>query len=212
MKITKTSSRPLSQLADLSAKIQKLFYAFWVAFFLSTAFLTACTDQSPSDETVTLEPKPLDTSDWAEYSKDGLVVRYPKSWTLSYDESPALYADRAIGFENADAESATVYIFDKPKQPINILYDQLTKSLDISKRDDIDNIRKSNIKFDSVEGLKVTYTDTLLTPHFDTEISVIKLTEEPQSLFVSFMMDTNDMAKTREIQSAFIKNITLEAI
>lgn len=184
-----------------------------LAFLLSCMLLLfiSCTDknQGLQKETLDIQLDPKAIEGWVTYEKDGLVVQHPTGWKLDYDKSPALYADRAVGFEIAEDEFAVVYVFKDSNLPISAISDPFLGAYKLYENKDTQNLEQKKIYFEDIEGFLIYYDDAFITPPTKTEISFYKIKNASSSIFSTFIMNNDSPKENRIMQLLFSNSILL---
>ena len=191
---------------------------FVLCSFIATASLfSACNKAStppalPAQEAVSsINPIAKPTTapvELLKYSNDGLSLKYPTHWKLAYDEAPALYASRGVGFDATDFSAANVCISDQPDEPLEKLTERFLKEFKLDSNNSVKDFKRDSVTLAGFKGEALTWTDTEICCS-DIEVTLFEIQSEPKSIFVAFILSEDDIKTEGIYKSAFLNSIKL---
>mgnify|MGYP000988586875 CR=1 FL=1 len=177
-----------------------------VLFLCADFFLSACSQHEP--------PQPTDSSvaslaNYALYSNDGVVLRHPPHWSLEYDDSPDLFADKGISFKTSAISYADVLIFNDRDIHIADLVDHVEKSLQLTSANHIDDYQRRPLQLGSYKGIALSWRNTMLA-EYKVELSIFQIKTESKRAFVIFNFDESAIRSDAAHRIPFIESIEIK--
>ena len=150
-------------------------------------FAAACTEAASTAPDTSAISK-----DYQSYSKDGLSLLYPKHWSLHYDHTPGLYADRSVAFNISDASIVTISIYKNTSMPVSDIRNDYIRSLQLETSEYVKDFKNSQINIGNYSGEKLSWQDTMIVP-FSVEIDILKIINSPSQVFAIFELAEEDI-------------------
>lgn len=171
------------------------------AFIISLIFITGCDQERPS------QPEPAQVREI--YSHDGLSLTYPKHWQFEYDESPDIYASRAVGFQISEFSTARILLEQGQTLKLKSLVNRLENELQLTSSEFITDYERKPIQIAGFEGEQLSWTDNFVgTAEF--EVTVVDVSDSPISIIAVFNLSDEDIAKESQHIESLLKNITFK--
>lgn len=167
---------------------------------LLTFLITGCNQDSQPQQTADAGDQNAKL-----YDNNGLSVAYPSHWKNAYDDTPAIYAERAVGFQVSDFSTASVLV--KPAPPGKEAFaDRLENELQLATSEYVKDYMRVPVDLAGFSGEKLSWLDTMVgTSRF--EVYVIEITAKPVSIFAVFNLSDEDINKEAQNIQPFIKSI-----
>ena len=170
-------------------------------FFISLFFITGCDQERPS------QTEPAQVTEI--YSHDGLSLTYPKHWQFEYDESPDIYASRAVGFQISEFSTARILLEQSQTLKLKPLVNRLENELQLTSSEFITDYERQPIQIAGFEGEQLSWTDNFVgTAEF--EVTVVNVSDSPISIVAVFNLSDEDIAKESQHIEPLLKNISFK--
>lgn len=176
------------------------FLLIAIALFLATA----CTQETPAEHKDQANTKGFDS-----YSHDGLNLKHPTHWTLAYDESPSLYADRGVSFNTSEYSAVNVSIFKDSSIDSSRLADYFERRLRLKSTKHIENYRREPIQIEGFSGFRLTWQNTMFDV-FPVELTILPIVNSPTPTFTVFHLLDKDIEKESPNFIPFINNVSIQ--
>lgn len=174
------------------------------ALFLLLTSIVACTsDQDENGASLTLP----DT--YQKYRNDGISLAYPGDWSLSYDDSPSIYASRSIGLDISDFSTATVLVSEDKKLALEYVTNRFLNEFQVEQKDTIDNFTRTSNTVGGFAAETATWDDYFLG-ETKYELTVAKVRSKPHDVFVVFSLSDDDIDETQDHKERFLKSIRIQ--
>lgn len=185
--------------------LQKLRLQRLALILISLLLVTACTQEaSPEDKSQAASKK-----DFQSYSHDGLSLKHPYYWTLAYDESPSLYADRGVSFNASEYSGISVFIFKDRSMSASKLADYFERRLRLNSTDHIKDYQREPIQIAGFKGFKLIWKNTMFDI-FPVEVTILTTIDSPDPAFVVFHLLDDDIKKESPHIIPFINSISIQ--
>lgn len=132
--------------------------------------------------------------EYQSYSNDGLSLRHPAKWSLAYDETDALYADRDLSFDISEFSSVSVLVYNKSTVDEYSVANNFSRKLKLNTSKNIDNHKQISIEKSGFKGLRLSWENTLMDP-VSVEMTILKISDSPKSVFAVFNLLDEDIDK-----------------
>lgn len=172
---------------------------------ISLFFVVACSQEAPTEHQTSI----VSDQDFQPYSHEGLNLKHPPHWTLVYDESPSLYADRGVAFDASESSRIRILFYkDRPLSYSNIA-NQIAREFRLDSNEHVKNYRREPIKIGEFNGLRLTWQDTMIGTTA-VEITILTIIDSPNPVFVEFQLHNEDITKESPHIAPFIKSISIQ--
>lgn len=175
---------------------------------ISAAFVISACGKSGASQSQS-PPSATGLSDYKSYSNDGLALRHPPHWTLEYDDSPDLFADRGVSFRASDTSHADVLIFDEREVTVADIADYIERSLDLTSSDSIRDYQRKPLQKGNYRGILLSWRNILLI-EYKVELSIFQAEVSPKRVFTKFNFDEKASVEDGAHQVPFIESIEIQ--
>ena len=151
------------------------------------------------------------SKDYQSYSKDGLSLRYPKHWSLIYDDNDSLLADRDVSFETPEFSKISVLTYDKNSVNESDVADILKRFIKPNTNKNIQGFHQNPIEISGFKGYRFTWINTLLGST-TVEMTILKTSISAKSVFAVFILLDENIEKEAVHLASFIKSISLQQL
>lgn len=177
-----------------------------ITLFLSLSLLlVAGCNQESQPQAIPSQP----THSTASYNNNGLSLEYPKHWALAYNDTPDIYATRAVGFQVSELSTARVLIEQDGSVSSADLADRFEQELQLTTGEFVGDYRRTPIKIADFSGERLSWTDNFVGAA-KVEMIVIQITEKPAAVFAVFNFGDDDIAQEAKYIEPFVKSISFK--
>lgn len=153
--------------------------------------------------------KPEPSQSTTAYNNDGLRLKYPKHWTFAYDDTPDIYASRAVGFQVSEFSTARVLIEQNDSPNSSDLASRFERELQLTTSEIVSDYNRTPIKIANFEGERLSWKDNFAGIS-NVEIIVIQITKTPSAVFTVFNFSDEDIAQEANYIEPFVKSISIQ--
>jgi hypothetical protein len=178
-------------------------HVFLLSIFLVVLSVISCDQDSQQKQKNLTEPQPQNIQS---YNKDGLSLNYPAEWQFIYDDTPDLYANRAVGFRVSEFSNTRVLIEENQSLTAPILADRFEKELQLKSGNLASNYLRESVIIGGFKGEKLSWTDNL-SGSANFELTVIAISEVPVAIFAVTHLSEEDIASEAQHIEPFVKSI-----
>jgi hypothetical protein len=180
---------------------------FRISFLIlaSLPLTVACDREAPSEPDATVISENCQS-----YAKDGLALCHPRHWSLAYDETDSLYANRDVSFNPSDFSKVSVLIYNEGIGDEVAIADKFARILKLKTSKNVENYRRSKVEITGLNGVRLSWRNTLLDP-VSVEMTIVKIGDSPSPFFAVFNLTDEDIDKESIYIPSFIKSISLQS-
>lgn len=171
------------------------------AFIISLILVSGCNQENP--------PRPEPVQITGTYSHDGLNLTYPDHWRLEYDESPDIYASRAVGFEISEFSTARILLEKDQPLKLKSLVNRLENELQLTSSEFITDYDRQPIQIAGFEGEQLSWTDNFVGSA-EFEVTVVGVSSNPISIIAVFNLNDEDIAKESHHIKPLLESISFK--
>lgn len=176
-----------------------------IALFLALPLLIlAGCDQESQPQSTSSQP-----SHTAPYNNNGLSLEHPKHWIFAYDDTPDIYANRAVGFQVSKFSTARVLIEQEHSLKRADLVDRFEQELQLTTGEFVSNYQRTPVTIGNFEGERLTWIDNFVGTS-KVEIIVIQIAEKPAAVFAVFNFGDDDIVQEAAHIEPFVKSISFQ--
>lgn len=169
-------------------------------------FITAC---GKNESTQPAAPSATAPANYALYSRDGVSLHHPAHWSLEYDDSPDLYADRGISFKTSETSYADVLIFNERDIELTDIADYVEKNLQLASANHIQDYQRRPLQLGSHKGITLSWRNTLFV-EYKVDLSIFQIKTKSKRAFTVFNFDENAIKSDAVHRVPFIESIEIK--
>ncbi len=149
------------------------------------------------------------SKDYQSYSKDGLSLKRPKHWSLLYDDSDALLADRDVSFETPEFSKVSVLIYEKSNVDTSKVADIFERTSKLKFSKNVKDYQRTSVEISGFKGYRLTWKNTLLGIS-TFELTILKTSISTKPVFAVYILLDEDIEKESSNIIPFLKSISLQ--
>jgi len=185
--------------------LQKLLPQRLALILISLLLVSACTQEASPEH----KPQAVKAKDFKSYSHDGLNLKHPHYWTLVYDDSPSLYADRGVAFDTSEFSRVSVLFYEDRSLNFSNIANQYSRELRLDSREDIDNYKREPFEIAGFKGLRLTWENTIFET-ISVEVTILTIIDSPNPVFAVFHLLDDDIERESPHIIPFINSILIQ--